>query len=151
MPTSGTSCTHVPSGLPGVRPSAENCPVSQATVFSSPSVPGARPSNSSAASVSTAASSVSAPIPAAISGVWPDAPPPDTTTASSPVSATPRCIPDTVNLPLRPAQTGAARLPAREKPFYSRPTCQSRKLTVSTSSSICRLTGWPPECPACVW
>ena len=67
MPTSGTCCTHVPSGLPGVSPRAENCSVRKATVFVSPSEPGARPSNSSEASVSVAAINVSARMPAAIS------------------------------------------------------------------------------------
>ena len=81
MPTSGTSCTHVPSGLPGVRPSAENCSVRNATVFVSPSEPGARPSNSSEASVSVAASSVSALIPVATPGVSSDVAPPVQATA----------------------------------------------------------------------
>ena len=43
--------------------------------------------------------------------------------------------------------------PGRVAPRYrvSPPACQSRKLTVSTISSICWLTGWPPEWPAAVW
>src|SRR6185503_17996271 len=40
---------YVPSGLPGWRPSFWNCGVRYATAFSSPGVPGARPSMESAA------------------------------------------------------------------------------------------------------
>src|SRR5262245_29281798 len=42
---------YVPSGFPGFRPSFLNSSVRYFTVFSSPGVPGARPSNSSDASV----------------------------------------------------------------------------------------------------
>jgi hypothetical protein len=52
-PMSGTCCTNVPSGLPGARPRRVNWPTRHATVRSSPAVPGARPSLSSAASAFT--------------------------------------------------------------------------------------------------
>src|SRR5687768_6009583 len=48
MPTSGTFCTHVPSGFPGSRPAALNWSVRYCTVSRSPSEPGARPCISSA-------------------------------------------------------------------------------------------------------
>ena len=44
--TSGTSWNQLPL-LPGLRPSLPNSAASRARVFSSPGVPGARPSNSS--------------------------------------------------------------------------------------------------------
>jgi hypothetical protein len=48
MPTSGTFWMKVPSVLPGFSPSCWNWFVMYETVSSSPLVPGARPSNSSA-------------------------------------------------------------------------------------------------------
>src|SRR5688500_17301240 len=51
--TSGTVCVQLPRSPPGSRPSSRNCRESHSTVFVSPGVPGARPSNSSEASTLT--------------------------------------------------------------------------------------------------
>ena len=55
--TSGTACVQLPSRPPGFRPIAFSRPISHATVFVSPAVPGARPVKAGAASTLTSADS----------------------------------------------------------------------------------------------